>query len=209
MKNKNYLETTLSIVIAITCILLYSFFPTNNIFEQVIKFIVFIFVIPTLYLKMILHINIRDKNITQGFFSQIIFGLLIGTIIGVFISIIAFYFKLIPFSYKDSIVQFENFIGTFILSELTVLIFEIFSPLFIGYLFIKKILSNYENNWIIAYILTTLLLFTNDDKWFLWLIFAVSVPLLKKLKKDTFITISTILFFAILIFDTLIIKHII
>lgn len=209
MKNKNNLEMILSIVIAIVCVALYSFFPTNNIFEQLIGFVVFVFVIPMLYLKIILHKSLSDKSIKQGIFSQIILGLVLGVIIGVIISIVAFFLNFIPFDYKASIIIFKNSIGTFLLSELVIFMLEILSSIFIGYLFIKKILSSYKNNWIIAYVLTTLLLFTSEDKWFFGLIFIASAPILRKFKKDTFIILSTMLFFTILIFDTLIIKFII
>ena len=95
------------------------------------------------------------------------------------------------------------------LDELSVLFFSIFASVALGYSFVKKILINIKIDWIIGYIITSLLLFTDTTKWFMGVIFLLILPILKKIKMDTFITISTTLFITILIFDTLILKYII
>ncbi len=209
MKNKKKLEMTLSITILVVCVLLYSFFPTNNIFEEIVSFAVFIFIIPTLYLKIVLHKKISDGSKKQHFLLQILFGIVLGIVLGILLSLLFSALHIITSSYRESILVFSDNKMLFFINELRILIFNIFGSVAIGYFFVRRIFSDYKFKSIIAYITTTILLFTSDEKWILGIIAAISIPLLSKLKKDTFITIATILFFTILVFDTLIIKHII
>ncbi len=209
MKNKNKLEKVLSLLTIIVCILLYMFFPTNSIFEEIISFFVFVFILPTLYIKIILKKELQKKETNKNIFFQFLIGLLFGII---FAPIVAYLFSIIPlntFTYKNSILEFKNNIGLFFVDELSILFFNIIAFITLGYVFTKKILHNQKNNWVIAYIITSLVLIINNDIWFLGIIFLIILPILKKIKMDTFTTIVTALFFVILIFNTLILNNII
>ncbi|MCX6765411.1 MAG: hypothetical protein NT136_00330 [Candidatus Moranbacteria bacterium] len=63
VNNKNLLIT---IAVALICLILYSVFPTQNIFQQIVSTMAFLLVIPVLYIKIILKGSLKKFGLQTG-----------------------------------------------------------------------------------------------------------------------------------------------
>lgn len=61
-KNKELfdVETVVTFTVALVCMLLFSFFPVKNSFQEVVLSLVFLFLVPYLYIKIILKKELKD-----------------------------------------------------------------------------------------------------------------------------------------------------
>jgi len=59
-------ETLLTAAVVLICLFLYSIFPTNNIFQQIISSLTFLLVIPLLYIRIILRGSLKNYGVRLG-----------------------------------------------------------------------------------------------------------------------------------------------
>jgi len=63
-------EFIISLVFAVCCLVLYGIFPTENTFQEVFSPFVFLFLLPFLYIKLILKKNVGDFGMKIGDFKK-------------------------------------------------------------------------------------------------------------------------------------------
>jgi len=76
--------------VAIVCLFLYIIFPTNNVFQKIISSLVFLLVIPFLYVKIILKKSLKNFGFKKGNWMTGIFWSVISLVISISIAYIIF-----------------------------------------------------------------------------------------------------------------------
>jgi len=133
----------ITIGVIFSCLLLYAVFPTNNIFQQIISSVTFLFVIPVLYVKIILKRSLKEFGIQKGEWKTGLIWIMISLAVAFLILyIFSHYFG---FFDKYSVPRFIRrnfflFIGYEIfLTGFFVALYEIFFRGFVMFFFRTKI----------------------------------------------------------------------
>lgn len=119
-------EFFISLTVALVCLVLFFLFPAGNLAQKITKTVFFMFLLPVLYIKLILRKNLRAfglnfKNPKFGILGSI---LLIILSVGIFWAILRFAPESSPREMPRFIV--ENF-GWFLLYELLIVNLYLFS----------------------------------------------------------------------------------
>jgi membrane protease YdiL (CAAX protease family) len=163
-KNKNLIAISFFIIV---CLFLYKIFPTNGNFQNAFIEVIFLFLLPLLYYKVILGKKSKDFGFIIGDWKKGLFWSLLGIIVTLFLMYI-FYNNfniksqyIIPTQYS---LNFWNFIFyEFIIVFFSVFIFEFFFRAFILYNFIP-----YLKSWTILLQFIIFLFFLYITGSFLW-----------------------------------------
>jgi hypothetical protein len=129
--------------IILMCLFLYAFFPTRNIFQQVVCSLTFLLVIPFLYVKIILKKSIKDFGFKTGSWTTGIFWSVVSILISASIAYIIF--KYFGFSEKYPFPRYfvNNFVAFLIyeimLVGLFAFLYDVFFRGFLMFSFKKKI----------------------------------------------------------------------
>lgn len=117
--NKKNIITSIFILVSLV---LYNFFPTKDLFQQIITMLVFFIILPLLFNKFILKNNFSIFNVVIGDWKKgLIWSLCSLLFIGFIFFIIVKYFSFFDYYYIPLIIT-KSF-GDFMLYELTVVIF--------------------------------------------------------------------------------------
>ena len=137
--NREFFSTSLVIL---ACLVLFSVFPTNGIFQEIISSLTFFFVVPALYVKIILKKDLKEFGFQKGDFKKGIMLGLGGLVFSAAIVYVCFsYFSFaknypLPESIKTSF-QFFILYEVFIVGFFTIL-YEFFFRGFIQFSFANR-----------------------------------------------------------------------
>lgn len=125
-----YKEQLSTGVIFLACLALYLFFPTSDIFQQIISSIAFLLVIPLLYIKFILKKSLASYGIQKGDPRRGIFLMVISIIISLLLFYALFQYTTLAKFYSLPPFVTQNFavfvIYEFFLVGLFTLLYEFF-----------------------------------------------------------------------------------
>lgn len=198
-------EDAITAAVIFFCLLLYSVFPTDNVFQQIISSATFLLVIPVLYVKIILKKDLKYLGIRKGNWQAGVMWSVISLIISVLVAYILFnYFGLaqkyfLPRHIVDSFAFFLLY--EIVLFGFFTFLYEVFFRGFLMLSFSKKI-----ELWAIplqALIFLALFFFSRGVHWTLtpYLIFLIFSGITVYFSRSIFYSFITFLIFNI-IFDS-------
>lgn len=198
-------EDVITAAVIFFCLLLYSVFPTDNVFQQIVSSVTFLLVIPVLYVKIILKKDLKYLGIRKGNWQAGIAWSVISLIISVSVAYILFnYFGFaqkyfLPRHIVDSFAFFLLY--EIILFGFFTSLYEIFFRGFLMLSFSKKI-----GSWAIilqSLIFLALFFFSRGVHWTLtpYLIFLIFSGITAYFSRSIFYSFITFLIFNI-IFDS-------
>jgi len=138
------LEIIVTSIVILVCMILFSFFPVKGIFQQVVLSIVFLFLVPFLYIKIVFKDKLRNFGLQAGSWKEgflvipICFLLMAGLVYTVF-KYTGFreYYFLGDYSFTQDFIYL--FIYEFAVVNLWVALYEFFFRGFVMFYFGKKI----------------------------------------------------------------------
>ncbi len=198
-------EDAITAAVIFFCLLLYSVFPTDNVFQQIVSSATFLLVIPVLYVKIILKKDLKHLGIRKGNWQTGITWSVISLVISISVAYILFnYFGLaqkyfLPRHIIDSFAFFLLY--EIILFGFFTFLYEVFFRGFLMLSFSKKI-----ELWAIplqALIFLALFFFSRGVHWTLtpYLIFLIFSGITVYFSRSIFYSFISFLIFNI-IFDS-------
>lgn len=138
--NQELFSTSLVIL---ACLFLFSIFPTKNIFQEIISSLTFFFVVPILYVKIILKKDLKEFGIQLGDRRKGIIFSSLALIMSLLIAYVFFQYSSFSKNYTLPEIIKNNFIF-FIIYELFIVgfftaLYEFFFRGFIQFSFLKKV----------------------------------------------------------------------
>lgn len=118
----NWKEELITSAVIVACLALFSFFPTQGPAQAITSSLVFLFLIPFLYIKLILKKNLKDYGWQLGNWKQGIIFAAISLVLSLLIFYILYHYSTFPKVYKLPLTATQNF-GLFILYEFTLVAF--------------------------------------------------------------------------------------
>lgn len=138
--NRNFFTTSL---VVLACLVLFSVFPTSNIFQEIISSLTFFFVVPILYVKIILKKDLGEFGFQKGDVKKGIILALESLILSILIIYILFEYFSFAKNYQIPPAVANNF-QFFVLYEIFIVgfftaLYEILFRGFIQFSFFEKI----------------------------------------------------------------------
>jgi len=211
MINQTTKTNIVSLTFAISCLMLYFFFPSDGLkFENIIRAFLFFLVLPILYVKIILHKNLARIGFTSFYTDKIhIFYIMSATIIG---SLLSFGIVLLGWGVQKylssmSTLVFNNF-GAFLFYELIFASVSIFLITFFAWGFVYSIKWNKkEYSFIAAFTIFIVLMLNFYGSFFMIMPLLIPMVFIQKIYNNKNIIYLFIPIFIIaLILDVFIAK---
>ena len=211
MKNKNInnimksfnKEDLVTCGVVLICLVLYIIFPVNNIFQRIVSVITFLFVIPFLYIKIVLKKDMKSLGIQKGEWKAGVFWSIMAIIVSFLVEYILFKYLKFEFKYPFPPYLANNF-PAFLAYE--IIMVGMFTALY-EFFFRGFLMLNFFNKFgiwsVLLQSLVFLILFLLAGKWALlpYIIFVFWSGIITYLSRSIVYSFASSVIF-IIIFDS-------